>query len=104
VELINAVLVAGPLGYLIPGRARSLWLWLGLWAVVFPIQTVVVFHESGDGSDILYWVFNALILAGGIVLNMAGGRLRSRRDARRGATGPTPLVAPVEPRRGLPGR
>jgi hypothetical protein len=86
VELINAVLIAGPLGYLVPGRARGLWLWLALWAIVFPIQTVVVYRESSDGQDALYWVFNALILAGGIVLNTAGSLLRARRDARRAAT------------------
>jgi hypothetical protein len=37
-------------------RARAkqgLLLYLALWAIVFPIQTVVVFSISSDGSDVL---------------------------------------------------
>ena len=60
-ELINAVLIAGPLGFLIRDRRGSLGLWLGIWAVVLPIQTIVVSNDSG--LDALYWVFNAGILA-----------------------------------------
>ncbi len=54
-------------------------LYLALWAVVFPIQTIVVFSESDDGSDVLYWVFNALILALGLGLSTLGAHLRERR-------------------------
>ncbi len=79
-ELIAAVLIAGPLGYLITKRRTALISYLAVWAVIFPIQTVVVFNAgNGDNDDPLYWIFNALILAGGVGLNTLGARLRQRR-------------------------
>ena len=80
-ELIAAVLIAGPLGYLVQPARRARIAYLALWATIFPIQTVVVFSTSGDGSDALYWVFNAVILSLGVGLNGAGARLRVRRLA-----------------------
>ena len=76
-ELIAAVVVAGPLGYLL-GR-RGLAFYLALWAIVFPIQTVVV--HAADANDIVasYFVVNALILTLGIALNRLAARLRTRR-------------------------
>lgn len=79
-ELIAAVLIAGPLGYLVRGRRHALLAYLGLWVVVLPIQTIVVFSESGADDNALYWVFNALILTGGIGLNTLGAHLRARRS------------------------
>jgi hypothetical protein len=55
VELILAILVAGPVGYLTSTRKRGLLTYLALWAIVFPVQTVVVYSTSDDGSDLL-WV------------------------------------------------
>ena len=78
-ELIAALLIAGPLGYFCNTVKQGRILYLALWAVVFPIQTIVVFSSSGDGSDVLYWVFNALILCLGLGLNAYGARLRRRR-------------------------
>lgn len=78
-ELIAAVLIAGPLGYFVRGRRRALIVYLGVWAVIFPIQTVVVHAENPDDIVPLYFVFNAAILAGGIALNTLGARLRERR-------------------------
>jgi hypothetical protein len=80
-ELITAILTAGPTGYFARTRKQGLLLYLALWAIVFPIQTVVVFSISSDGSDVLYWVFNALILGLGLSLNELGARLRLRRTA-----------------------
>jgi len=80
-ELIAAVLIAGPVGYFARTRREGLLCYLGLWTVVFPIQTVVVFSMSDDGNDALYWVFNALILGLGLGLNTLGARLRQRRTA-----------------------
>jgi hypothetical protein len=77
-ELILAVLGAGPIGYFTSTRRKGLIAYLIAWAVVFPIQTVVVFN-AGDGDDTLYWVFNAVILCGGICLNHLGSVLRERR-------------------------
>jgi hypothetical protein len=77
-ELILAVLIAGPVGYFTTTRKRGLVTYLVLWAVIFPIQTVVVYSMDGSGS-ILYWVFNALILCVGIGLNRLGSVLRERR-------------------------
>jgi hypothetical protein len=80
-ELIAAILLAGTLGYFTSTRKRGLGLYLLIWAIIFPIQTIVVFSASDDGNDFLYWVVNAVILCGGIGLNTAGARLRQRRTA-----------------------
>ena len=81
-ELILAILGAGPAGYLTATRRRGVVLYLVAWAVVFPIQTYVVFSLDNSGNDALYWVFNALILAGGLTLNHLGAKLRKRRRDR----------------------
>jgi hypothetical protein len=80
-ELIAAVLVAGPLGYFVQTRTRvrGIATYLVLWAVIFPIQTAVVHAENADDIEPMYFIVNALILAGGIGLNTLGGRLRERR-------------------------
>jgi hypothetical protein len=85
-ELILAILGAGPIGWFSPTRRRALTIYLGLWAVVFPIQTIVVF-SAGDGQDTLYWVFNALILSAGIALNQLGTALAERRRTKLGVAG-----------------
>jgi tellurite resistance protein TehA-like permease len=76
-ELIAAVVTAGPLGYLL-GR-RGLGFYLALWAIVFPIQTIVVHSENPDDIVVSYFVVNALILTLGITLNRLGTRVRTRR-------------------------
>jgi hypothetical protein len=78
-ELIAAVCIAGPLGFLVSPRKRALAIYLGIWAIIFPIQSVIV--GADDDFDILYWVFNALILCLGIGLNRGGAVLRARRRA-----------------------
>jgi hypothetical protein len=80
-ELIAAVLIAGPLGYFLPtrSRARGVAVYLVVWAVIFPIQTAVVHAENPDDIEPLYFVFNALILCLGVGLNTLGARLRERR-------------------------
>jgi hypothetical protein len=83
-ELIAAVLAAGPLGYFVQPRKRALIAYLVLWAVIFPIQTYVVFHMNSD-NDPLYWVFNALILTAGIGLNRFGAVRGERRRTSAGA-------------------
>ena len=75
-ELILALLVAGPLGWFLRDR-RALVAYLVVAAAVFPVQCVVV-HRDGD-LDASYWPVNAVILAGGITLNRLAARLRSRR-------------------------
>jgi hypothetical protein len=77
-ELIAAVTLAGPLGYIF-GR-RGLPFYLVLWAIVFPIQTVVVHSENPDDIVATYFLVNAVILAAGIGLNRLGARLRARRS------------------------
>jgi hypothetical protein len=76
-ELILAVIVAGPLGYLVHDRRRALLAFLLAWAVVFPVQCVVV-KNTGD-LDWSYWPINAVILAAGIGFNHLGRVLRLRR-------------------------
>ena len=78
-ELILAVLVSGPVGFFVAPRRRALLVYLGLWAVVFPIQTVVVFSEDGSDKNVFYFLVNALILCGGIALNRGGALLAERR-------------------------
>jgi hypothetical protein len=78
-ELIAAVILAGPLGYLVWPRRRGLAAYLVLWAAIFPVQTIVVHAENPDDIVPMYFVVNAVILAGGIGLNALGARLRERR-------------------------
>ena len=80
-ELIAAILFAGPLGYFVQTRtrARGLAIYLVLWAVIFPIQTAVVHADDPDAIEPTYFIFHALILAVGIGLNSVGARLRERR-------------------------
>lgn len=81
-ELILAILVAAPAGYFTETRKRGLIIYVALWAIVFPVQTVVVYSESGGGDDALYWVLNALILCLGVGLNRLGSVLGERKRAR----------------------
>jgi hypothetical protein len=80
-ELITALIVAGPLGYLCRTRRQGLLAYLLVWVVVFPVQTIVVLNEGGTDDDpiIFYFLVNAGILAVGIGLNTLGARLRARR-------------------------
>jgi hypothetical protein len=81
-ELIAAVLFAGPLGYLGASRRRGLGLYLAVWTVLFPIQTLVVHAEDPRDIGFAYIIVNALILALGIGLNQLGWRFRQRRSPR----------------------
>jgi hypothetical protein len=76
-ELIAAVLIAGPLGYFVARRALAIY--LVIWAVILPIQTAVVYSENPGDIEASYFVINAVILAVGIALNRLGARLRERR-------------------------
>lgn len=80
-ELIAAILIAGPLGYYVQTRTRvrGIAIYLVVWAVIFPIQTAVVHAENPDDIEPLYFVVNAVILVVGIALNTLGARLRARR-------------------------
>jgi hypothetical protein len=80
IELITAILLAGPIGYLVHDRRSSVVTYLALWAAVFPIQTISVSHEGHLVS--LYWVVNALILCLGLAANHQGARLRRARHQR----------------------
>ena len=80
-ELIAAILLAGPLGFYARSSRAGLALYLVVWAIIFPIQTVAISQE--EGLEVSYWVINALILGMGIGLNRFGRRRRESRDARR---------------------
>ena len=75
-ELVAAIVLAGPLGYFV--RSRPLLAYLVVWAVIFPLQTVIVHAENADDIQPMYFVVNAVILAGGIALNRFGARRRRR--------------------------
>jgi hypothetical protein len=82
VELVLAVLGAGPIGYFTPTRRIGLLIYLAAWLVVFPIQSAVV--GFFDDFDPLYLVVNAVILCLGIGLNRLGSLLRERRSSKHG--------------------
>jgi hypothetical protein len=82
-ELILALVLAGPLGYFARSRKLALALYLLGWAIVFPIQTIAVHAENPDDTGAAYLVVNALILAGGVGLTRLGDKIaRSRKRAR----------------------
>jgi hypothetical protein len=81
-ELMAAILLAGPLGYLTPNRRRGLILYLLVWAVILPIQTVAVHNTDPDDINWQYPVVNAAILTAGIALNWLGAAVRARRRSR----------------------
>ena len=76
-ELIAAVLLAGPLGYFTRHGLRN---YLIAWAIVFPVQTVVVWSDATEGSAWPYFAVNAAILAFGIGLNRFAHVLRGKRS------------------------
>jgi len=79
-ELIAALLIAAPVGYFARTARAALLRYLVLWAVILPIQTIVVSDDKG--IDGLYPVVNAAILALGIGLNRLGYKLGRRRRKR----------------------
>jgi hypothetical protein len=78
-ELIVAILVAGPLGYLTTRPRTGVTVYLAIWAVVLPLQTVVVHSENANDLNWQYVVVQALVLALGLGLNRLGTALRHRR-------------------------
>jgi hypothetical protein len=81
-ELIAAIVLAGPLGYLARTPRQGLVLYLLAWAIIFPVQTVAVYADTEPaGNDWQYFVVNAFILAFGLGLNRLGARLAARRRA-----------------------
>ena len=81
-ELIAAILLAGPLGYFCRTRKQGLTIYLAAYVVIFPIQTVVVHADDPDDIGVSYFVVNAAILLLGVGLNSLGARLRRRRALR----------------------
>jgi hypothetical protein len=92
-ELIAAILLAGPLGYFTHHGLRY---YLIAWAVIFPFQTVVVWNEATDGSAWPYFAVNAVILALGVGLNRLGRRLSPVIRGERSGAGPD-ASEPVAP-------
>jgi hypothetical protein len=84
-ELIAAIVLAGPLGYLAPNRRLGLLFYLAVWIVLLPVQTVVVHSENPDDINWQYPLVNAAILAAGVALNQLGAAARARRRSRRPA-------------------
>jgi hypothetical protein len=82
-ELIIAAALAGPLGYFAPTRRIALISYLAVWAVVLPIQTIVVHNENPDDINWQYALVNAVILGTGIALNQLGASLRARQRSPR---------------------
>lgn len=50
-ELVNALLIAGPVGWFVRDRRRSLLIWLGIWAAILPVQSWVVATYDDNGLD-----------------------------------------------------
>jgi hypothetical protein len=81
-ELIIAIVLAGPLGYLAPTRRLGLILYLLVWAIVLPVQTIVIHSENPEDINAAYPLVNALILAAGVALNRLGAAMGERRRQR----------------------
>jgi hypothetical protein len=77
-ELILAIVAAGPIGWFAPSLATARRRYLLLWAAVFPLQTVVV--ALTDDLDPLYFVLNVAILILGLTANTFGHHLARRRS------------------------
>lgn len=90
-ELLLAILVAGPLGYFVT-RRRALFCLLAAWAAVFPVQTAVV-RSEGD-LDWSYRPLSVVILGGGLTLNHFGSVLATRRRGSARAVTTTPAGRP----------
>jgi hypothetical protein len=84
-ELIAAIVLAGPLGYFAPDRRLGLLLYLAAWIVLLPIQTIVVHSENPDDINWQYPLVNGAILAAGVALNQLAAAARVRRRSRRPA-------------------
>ncbi|MDQ3631530.1 MAG: hypothetical protein M3417_09760 [Actinomycetota bacterium] len=95
-ELVAAILLAGPLGYFCRTRTKGLGIYLLVAAVIFPIQTISVHADSPDDINAGYFVLNVMFLAVGVGLNVLGARLRRRRS--RGMTSVTPGRPDHDPR------
>ncbi len=80
-ELIAAILLAAPLGYLCRTRRRGVGAYLLVWVTIFPIQTAAVHADNADDINVWYFAVNAAILATGVGLNTLGARLRARRGS-----------------------
>lgn len=83
-ELIAAILLAGPLGFFGRTQRQGLTLYLLAWALILPVQTISV-HQEGH-LDWTYPLVNAAILAAGLWLNRTGSRMGQQRRRRRLAT------------------
>lgn len=78
-ELLAALLLAGPLGYFCQSRRKGLGLYLLLATIIFPIQTISVHADSPDDINAGYFALNAIFVGVGVALNFLGARLRRRR-------------------------
>jgi len=95
-ELVLALLAAGPIGYLTSTRRKGLVIYLAAWAVVFPIQSVIVGVFSDDLAP-LYLLLNAIILAGGLASLSSGPGCASGAAA-------TPSLTRLSTGRGVDGK
>jgi hypothetical protein len=80
-ELILALLVPGPLGYLMPDRRVGLAAYLAAWAVVLPVQTILVHSENPDDLNWQHPLVQVVIVSLGLGLNHVGRTFRERRLA-----------------------
>ena len=78
-ELIAAILLAGPLGYFARTPRLGLIRYLVAWTLILPVQTVVVSSTTDTSvAEWGYWAVNATFLALGVGLNRLGARLAQR--------------------------
>ena len=79
-QLIAAVLLAGPLGYFARTPRLGVIRYVVLWALILPVQTVVVSTTTDTSvAEWSYWAANAIFLALGIGLCRLGARVAQRR-------------------------
>jgi hypothetical protein len=78
-ELIVAILVAGPLGHLTTRPRTGVTTYLAIWALVLPLQTFVVHSQNSDDLNWQYVAVQVLVLAFGLGMNRLGRALRHHR-------------------------
>jgi 4-hydroxybenzoate polyprenyltransferase len=74
--------LAFPLGWLTGARRRAMLATGLVFAVIFPIQTIVVRNDNPHDFNPAYFVVNTLILTIGMALTIGGSAIASRRKAR----------------------
>ena len=79
--LITAIIGGLACGYIFGLRRQAFIVWLAVWAVVLPIQTLFLV-DPDNRDDWSYWPVQAVILVVAVAMVWLGSRLRARLSRR----------------------